>query len=66
MPAQDQTMLSYALKPSDHCCAWRVLDFEGDIVASGAEADQAAAMTAVRTAYLRAAAQLTRHLPIAA
>jgi hypothetical protein len=55
MPGQDETMLSYSLKPTDDGWAWGVLDLDGEVVAYGAAADRAAAQAAIRGAYSRAA-----------
>ena len=55
MPGQDQTMLSYSLKPQDGGWAWGVLDVDGEVVAYGAAAHRAATQAAIRIAYSRAA-----------
>jgi len=55
MPGQDETMLSYSLKPTDEGWAWGVLDLDGEVVAYGAAADRAAAQAAIRSAYSHAA-----------
>lgn len=57
MPEQDQTMLSYSLKPAGQGWAWGVLDLDGNTVAYGAAADRDAALAAIRTAYSSAASQ---------
>ena len=49
-------MLSYVLKPQDGGWAWGVLDLDGEVVAYGAATDRAAAQTAIRSAFRRAAA----------
>lgn len=51
MPEQDQTMLSYSLKPAGQGWAWGVLDLDGNVVAHGDAADRNAALAAIRTAY---------------
>ena len=56
MPGQDQTMLSYSLKPQGSGWAWGVLDVDGQVVAYGAATDRAAAQAAIRRAFRRAAA----------
>lgn len=66
MPEQDQTMLSYSLKPAEHGWAWGVLDLDGNTVAYGAARDRSAAQAAIRTAYVRAAGQMSGALSIAA
>ena len=66
MPEQDQTMLSYSLKPADNGWAWGVLDLDGNTVAYGAAGDRTAAHAAIRNAYVRAATQQTSALSIAA
>ena len=56
MPGQDQTMLSYSLKPQGSGWAWGVLDVDGQVVAYGAATDRAAAQAAIRRAFRRTAA----------
>lgn len=66
MPEQDQTMLSYSLKPSENGWAWGVLDLDGNTVAYGAAADRSAAQAAIRSAYSHAAVARTSAFSIAA
>jgi hypothetical protein len=66
MPEQDQTMLSYSLKPTGQGWSWGVLDLDGNTVAYGAAADRSAALAAIRTAYSSAASRRSSTVSIAA
>jgi hypothetical protein len=66
MPGQDQTMLSYSLKPHGGGWAWGVLDSDGEVVAHGAAADRAAAQAAIRSAYSRVAREVEAAVSVAA
>jgi hypothetical protein len=66
MPALEETMLCYSLKPKDLGWAWYVVDADGETVASGFSADRDIANSDVRAAYNAAAARPCGDLAIAA